>query len=136
MRGSETLARRIAHLVQARLNCQESGNGEWFERHGDRLDWIARELLPSGSGVDNGTRIDLDASTGEKLVLHAAFHHMDEGGGYDGWTEHPVTVRASLVYDLDIRIGGRNRNGVKEHLHELISHALSQPAPVAYPEGL
>lgn len=121
-----TLAREIAMLVTARQNCIKSNNTEWLATHTLRLRDLVRNRMPSGSGVDSGTKIDLDASTGERLVFTAEFHHMDENGSYDGWTSHTITVRASLAFGLDIRIGGRDRNGIKDHLHETFSDCLRQ----------
>ena len=121
-----SLAATLASLVVARQNCIESGNTEWKERHEDRILALVNNNLPSGSGVDNGTKIDLDQSTGEKLVFQADFHHMDEGGVYDGWTEHTVTVKASLAYGLNIKIGGRDRDSIKDHIYVLFSHSLNK----------
>lgn len=53
-------------------------------------------MMPSGSGFDAGTRLDEDKTNDSRLVFTTAFHHMDEHGTYAGWTEHTVTVRASL----------------------------------------
>ena len=89
-----------------------------------------QDLLPSGSGFDAGTQIDLDKSTPEKIVLNTAFHHMNDGGYYDGWTEHTVTVRPSFLWDFDIRVGGRDRNCIKEYIAEMMHQALTQPAGI------
>ena len=55
---------------------------------------------PSGSGIDSGTKLDLDANTGGKLVFNTDFHHMNEHGYYDGWSNHQVIVRPCLQYGL------------------------------------
>jgi len=49
---------------------------------------------------------------------------MNESGAYDGWTEHKLIVSPSLLFDLDLRITGRDRNGIKEYLHDVFSAAL------------
>lgn len=118
-----TLAERIASRIAARANCERSGNAEWFQHHGEALETLRAEL-PSGSGFDTGTIIDLGKSTAEKLVLHTSFHHMDEFGGYDGWTDHTVTVRPSFILGLDVSVSGRDRNGIKDYIHETFMHAL------------
>jgi hypothetical protein len=119
------VARSIATKLAAIENCRKSNNVEWLEKHSDAIAQIVSHYMPYGSGIDNDTELDQD-STPEKLIFRTSFHHMNDGGYYDGWTTHTVTVRASLVYDLDIKIGGRNRNDIiKDYLYELFSVALS-----------
>ena len=119
----ERLDKYIASTIQARHNCIERDNTEWQDKHEDVLNKLAN-LLPSGSGIDNGTSIDWQKSTADKLVMYAPFHHMDDGGMYDGWTEHTITVRPSFIGDRDIKISGPNRNDIKEYLHQTFDHVL------------
>jgi hypothetical protein len=112
----QKLFTRMACLLQAMKNCEKQGNEEWRCRHADRLAKLCREHLPSGSGFDNGTSLDIVASTAEKLIFRTSFHHMDGHGFYDGWTEHSVTVRASLQHGIDVTVSGRNRNEIKEYI--------------------
>jgi hypothetical protein len=119
----DKLYRLIATTVDAYHRCVENGN-EWSARHAGTLRTL-ESLLPSGSGIDSGTTIDLDASTGEKLVLRTSYHHMNDGGYYDGWTDHTVTVTASLMFGINIKISGRNRNDIKEYLHQTFDCALT-----------
>lgn len=85
------------------------------------------DLLPSGSGWDNGTEIDEIATSPTRLVLYGSFHHMDEYGYYDGWTDHQIVVTPSLQNDFELRITGQNRNDIKDYLHEMFDFALRQP---------
>jgi hypothetical protein len=126
---TDTVAQRLATLVQARQNCAKSGNTEWHARHGERAEALVRERMPSGSGFDNGTTLDLDRSSGDKLVFVTSFHHMDESGGYAGWTDHTVTARASFIHDVALAISGRDRNQIKDLIHDAFHHALTLPAP-------
>ena len=119
----------IASTLTARQNCIKSGNAEWLEKHTATLRDL-ESFLPSGSGVDSGSRISEDESTGDKIVIDLGYHHMNDGGMYDGWTEHRVTVRPSLAFGIVLSIGGRNRNDIKECLHEITSNALSQEMTV------
>jgi hypothetical protein len=125
------LYQRLATLVTARLNCiaSASGNDEWRGKHEDEIGRLAKEHLPSGSGFDSGTILDLRKSKPNKLVLQTAFHHMDEHGGYDGWTSHAVTVTPDLVSGFDLKIHGRNRNDIKDYIAELFSHVLDEEVP-------
>ena len=112
----QKLFTRMASLLQAMQNCEKTGNEEWRLRHADRLAKLCREHLPSGSGFDSGTSLDVVVSTAEKLVFHTSFHHMDSNGFYDGWSEHAVTVRASLQHGIDVTVFGRDRNEIKEYI--------------------
>ena len=82
---------RIAVLLAALKNCRKNGNSEWEGRHQDTLDQTLANG-PSGAGIDCGTKLISSASTPERLVFYTEFHHMDEQGGYDGWTVHNVVV--------------------------------------------
>lgn len=119
-----TLAQNIATAVQARINCEASGNTEWLDRWTERLEDIARNTLPSGSGFDNGTTIDIDNCNSRQLMLETSYHHMDEHGCYDGWTEHRIKVTPSF-HGFDIMVTGRNRNGIKDYIAEVFQAELS-----------
>ena len=131
----------LAAAIQARLNCSqqkaapnplpegyiakaEMVNPEWFDKWTERIHDL-EQLLPSGSGIDCGTKVDLDASHAEKLVLYTSFHHMNDGGMYDGWTEHIIVVTPSFR-GINLRISGRNRNDIKEYLYDTYNYALKQ----------
>lgn len=117
----------LSSAIVACHNCAKSGNSEWLAKWEALIAQIAENCLPSGSGFDNGTEIDVDASNGRsKIVLTTAFHHMNEGGYYDGWTEHKITVKPCLLSGFDLVISGRNRNEIKEYIHETFSRALEQ----------
>lgn len=127
----------LASTVQARLTCglrrdgftqttEKEGNKAqtWFDRHEDTINRLVRGFMPSGSGFDNGTKIDLDASHADKLVFHTSYHHMNDGGYYDGWTEHIITVTPSLAGEFHLRISGRDRRDIKEYIAEEFQNAL------------
>jgi hypothetical protein len=124
----------LAGMVEARRNCaqrtetaQESNVGasvEWFDRHTETIESLVKQHMPHGSGFDSGTTLDLDASHADKLVFNTAFHHMNDGGYYDGWTEHTVTVTPALHGDFHLRISGRNRNDIKEMMYQDFDYLL------------
>src|SRR5690242_28193 len=91
-----TLVAAIASAAQARHNCLASNNSEWLDHWTGQLEQYARNELPSGSGIDSGTKIDLDASNDKIVVLTLGYHHMDENGYYDGWTDHTIRVRPAF----------------------------------------
>jgi hypothetical protein len=121
---------KIAGTLQAYCNCVNGGNAEWKEKHLDTINLIMRNA-PSGSGIDSGTKFYLDANSvfdvRDKLIPHAtlkfsmSFHHMDEWGGYDGWTNHVITVHPDLAMGYRLTISGRNRNQIKDYLYEVYS---------------
>ena len=115
---------KIAAILAAIGNCEKSGNAEWKSRHGDTLKAIM-DNAPSGSGIDCGTKLD-DTATPEKLVFSMSFHHMNDGGFYDGWTEHKITVKASLQFGFTLSISGRDRNQIKDYLSEIYNEWLGE----------
>lgn len=122
----------IASKIQAMRNCDESGNIEWFHKHHDAILALVRDHLPSGSGFDSGTAIDglehVDSKRDE-LRFSTFFHHMNDSGMYDGWSEHCIVVRPSLAHGFTLRVAGRDRNGIKEYIAEVFSAALDAELP-------
>lgn len=121
---TKPLYQQFAALVTARRNCIAKDNHDWNRNHTQKLHDLCKEHMPSGSGVDCGTKIDLDASHGEKLVFLVEYHHMDDNGGYDGWTSHQVIVTPSLQFGFSLKITGRDRNQIKEYLADIYNAAL------------
>lgn len=113
-----TVAAYIAGKLIAIESCEKSENYEWRDRHAEDLVRIVKEG-PSGSGWDCGTSFDRDRSGPNKLVFFGSFHHMHESGLYDGWTEHQIIVTPSLFHGIELKITGRNRNDIKDDLHQL-----------------
>jgi len=119
------LYQKIASLVVGIKNCKETNNKEWKIKHEKALKDIERDHLPNESGIDSGTKIDIDRCRSDKIVLITSFHHMNENGFYDGWTDHEIMITSDFVYVLDIKISGKNRNNIKDHLHDLFYNALT-----------
>lgn len=120
------LYQRISELLTARKNCETSGNTEWHRRHTEHLLSLVKKHMPSGGGFDQGTTIDLNLSKPNKIDFDTSFHHMDGNGGYDGRTDHSVTITPDFVSQINLRITGRNRNGIKEYIHEVFSDVLTR----------
>lgn len=127
---SGPLYRVLAQLVAARATCAATGNAEWEKRHTDTLLKLVLDRMPRGAGIDQGTQLRLDDCTPNKLVFGTAFHHMDEHGGYDGWTEHIVSVRPSLTSTIEVDIRGSNRNQIRDYLHDVFLDALTAEVEV------
>ena len=127
-------------IYQQAANCVQVLNGDARQELRD----IWREMLsrinkqlPHGSGFDNGSRVNLDKSTPDKLVIDSAFHHMDENGYYCGWSNLTYTVTPSLLFGIDIRLnchGSRLANRDRDYLVECMHHAITRDSPVSYAE--
>lgn len=93
--------------------------------------------MPHGSGFDSDIVLDIEASSGEKLVLHGAYHVMNECGSYVGWYSFTVTVTPSLIFDFHLKIRGEgdNRQVLKyvdrEYILDVIHDALQQEIDVS-----
>lgn len=96
---------------------------DWAE---ERVNLIEREYLPQGSGIDAGCTVLVEESNANRLVIQTAFHHLNEVGFYDGWTQHKIIVTPSLIHGFDIKVTGRDKNGIKEYLGQLFYHVLEQ----------
>jgi hypothetical protein len=120
----KNLIEKIAGTVQAMNNCIAVKNEIWEHRHRETISQIEANDLPSGSGINSVCEIDLSNTTKDKVIIKTSFHHMDEHGGYDGWTEHNVTIRPQFN-GIDIKISGKDKNGVKEYLAELFNEVLT-----------
>lgn len=127
------LYQALARLIAQNANCSESGNFEWEFKSRQRIRKLVKDYMPSGSGFDCGTAILEDGCAHDKLVFRTSFHHMDDFGGYSGWTDHVVTVRASLAFDIDIKVSGRDRDGIKDYIAESFMASLNADVEL-YPE--
>lgn len=110
----------IAITCGALKRCQP----DWQGKHSELLDYIERERLPSGAGIDSGTKIDREASGDNVVILATSFHHMNDCGMYINWTEHRITVKPAFD-GFDLAISGRNQNEIKDYLCETFHYALS-----------
>lgn len=116
----------IARKMNAITNCVKSGNTEWEVKHADHIEEIVKNQMPSGSGIDTGTKFDFAKSTENKLIFTFEYHHMNDSGMYDGWTNHVLTIKPSLTFGFDMTISGSNRNQIKDYLYEVYRNALEE----------
>lgn len=115
----------LASSLAALKMCERQGNpGGWVPRHTNRLRHMVRNWLPSGSGFDAGTTLDLEASTPERLVFLTSFHHMDDNGGYCGWSDHKVTITPSFMTGFDLKVTGPNKSDIKDYVASAFHDAL------------
>ena len=121
----ELMYQKLAQLIDAKARCIQTGNTEWAEKHGDRIDALINSL-PSGSGIDSSTR--LLKSSGERIVIASSYHAMDEHGFYDGWIEYRVAIMPSLRFGFVIKIVGNfgKRQDIKDYLYDIYDEAFKQ----------
>jgi len=112
----------LAVRLQAIENCIKSNNEEWQDRHEAVIETIMN-TAPHGSGFDTGVNFSQSKSTDCKLVFHTNYHHMNQDGYYDGWTEHLVIITPAFV-GFDIKVTGRDRNQIKEYIADIFTDWL------------
>jgi hypothetical protein len=117
-----SIIKHIARNLEWYRNLKESD--EWMGECLSRIYRLNKEL-PNGSGIDAGCEIDEKKSTKNKIVISFGFHHMDENGMYDGWTNHDLIIRPDFD-GFKIKITGPNRNFVKGYLYELFEYELQK----------
>jgi hypothetical protein len=118
------LASAYNETLTAIANCHKSGNAEWLDRWTDRINHLDK-MMPSGSGLDSGVRLDIANSTPLKLVFIAPFHRMDENGSYDGWADFTLTFTPTFS-GIDGDIVGSDDDHLADHVHEVIHSALTE----------
>lgn len=119
-----SVAELIGVAAPAMERCGASGNAEWCGRWGNILDNLFSSVMPRGSGFDAGTK--MVRASDREIVVSTAFHHMNDGGYYDGWTEHTVRIRATFD-GFSMTVSGRDRNSIKDYIAEVFHIAFSTP---------
>jgi hypothetical protein len=115
-------------VTEIAKNCQwhKTVNSNYITECEERIEKL-QSKLPSGSGIDSGCKIDIENSGNKKIVITFSFHHMDENGYYDGWTNHKLIVKPELSESgFDLHITGPDKNFVKDYLYDLFDHILSE----------
>ena len=122
----------MATVIQTLFNYQnilksnENKSSSFLDKIEENND-ILLDTAPSGSGYDNGTKL-VSISTGagkESIVFETAFHHMNSLGYYCGWTTHTVKVTPSFIGGFTVKVGGRNKNDIKDKIAEDFHYWLS-----------
>lgn len=129
------LYRAMAHRLAQIANLQEAArplDDPFLVEAKQALKDLIDEL-PHGSGIDCDWHVTGERPGGEhgckKLILRNSYHHMDECGGYDGWTDFKVTVTGDLLSDIDVLVQGRfpaKYADTRDYLCEILTHALKE----------
>jgi hypothetical protein len=86
------------------------------------------ESLPHGSGIDSTTNFSYLSSKEDKLIITSGYHHMDNNGYYDGWTDFKIILTPSW-YGFNLKIQGafpRKYADTREYLEDLFATDLDQ----------
>lgn len=127
--GAQKLVTCCAQLVRIYANPEPKFVDMWQPV----LDCI-NDKLPRGSGFDSGSSFDINASRTDRLIFNTSFHHMNEGGYYDGWTDHSVVVRPTFD-GFTVHVTGRNRNEIKYYIADMFHDILSDYVKTAFDSG-
>lgn len=93
----------IATILEARDNCEKTGNTGWYAIWCDRLASIMKEFAPHGSGFDQDVTLN-EASTNGRLLFDAHWHSMDDNGSYAGWIHFQIIVSANMAHGINMAI--------------------------------
>ena len=116
---------KLISLIAQTCDWHKQVNDEYMGECEDRI-YKLEQLLPSGSGIDSGCKIDVEKSSSDKVVINFSWHHLDENGYYDGWTDHKLIVKPKLSGDFDLTITGRDKGYIKDYLYDLFDTELRQ----------
>jgi hypothetical protein len=109
--------KELSSKIEAYRNCIDLHNTEWEQKHKEAIEQMLSGL-PHGSGLDSGVRFSWSHSSKNKLVFQFSFHHLNQDGYYDGWTDHMMTITPEFG-GFKIKISGQDRNYVKDYLYDL-----------------
>ena len=119
------IIQKINSTLGAIANCEKNENSEWLERHEETIESIMKNA-PYGSGFDSGTLLNKELFVyDKKIVFTTGFHHMNDAGYYTGWTHHIITITPCFS-SINIRITGKDVNGIKDYIHEIFHTWLTQ----------
>jgi hypothetical protein len=105
---------------------KKTGNWYWSIRHEEKIADMARNHLPSRSGIDSGCTIDMRKSTGNRIVINSSYHTMSGMGYYGRWIDFTVTAKPDLICDFTLTISGKfgRDQDLKDYLYDTFDMAL------------
>ena len=118
----ETIIIKLATALEA-MSYEETST-TWCGRWQTIVDRIM-DYAPSGSGFDAGTKINWDKCKKDRIVFSTSFHHMNDSGYYDGWTDHEITITPSFFGGFDLKVSGRDKRGIKDYIGEVFYNWLT-----------
>ena len=130
MAYTQKLYSAISAAFGALENCRAKENqSSWESRWAERIEYMCKEHLPHGSGIDCGVELDMDKSKPNRLVFTLGFHNMDANGYYAGWSHYTAIMTPCLQpgYRIRVTMSGKTRKyDNRDYIRDLLDHALSQ----------
>lgn len=134
MKLYEAIAQQLGRIER----CSDGATGDNAESNiadaHETIEYLCKHALPRGSGFDAGCTLDFDKSNNARLVFVVPFHCLDGNGFYCGWRDYGVIVKASLELGYELRITGRDWNGLREYIADTFHYALAVECRYATPE--
>lgn len=92
----------LFRLIAQQVDYSKQANAN--PRHTYALESLMKHM-PSGSGIDSGTKLLLEESSNTELVFQVDYHHMNQSGYYCGWSTRKIVITPSLTspYCMDFR---------------------------------
>ena len=116
---------KLISLIAQTCDWHKVVNDEYMGECEDRI-YKLEQLLPSGSGIDAGCKIDVEKSSSDKVIITFGYHFLNDAGYYDGWGEYKLIIKPNLSNDFDLRIVGKDRRFIKDYLYDLFDTELRQ----------
>ena len=130
MAYTQKLYAAISSAIGALANCRaQDTQSDWESRWQDRIEYMCKEHMPHGSGIDCGVVLDMDKSKPNRLVFTLGFHNMDEHGGYDGWSHYTAILTPCLQFGFTLRVtmsGKTRKYDNRDYIRDLLDWNLSQ----------
>ena len=114
---------KLISLIAQTCDWHKVVNDEYMGECEDRI-YKLEQLLPSGSGIDSGCKIDVEKSSSDKVIITFGYHFLNDAGYYDGWGEYKLIIKPKLSNDFDLRIVGKDRSFIKDYLYDLFDTEL------------
>lgn len=131
----------LSHIIAARVATMahlEKRGGEChasvIERNRDEIERVVKAYMPSGSGFDAGTQFNFDKSSESRLVFNVSFHHMNDSGMYDGWTDHTVIIESTFT-SPNVKVTGRDKRDIKDYIADCFLPMMSQQIIEEWDDG-
>ena len=131
--GKDKIYKRLAKMANSRLRCLNSTKfPQEIENYENEINNIMKNVLPHGSGIDNGCSFNFEKSRNNRLVINSAYHCMNENGYYDGWVDFIVVLTPSLEMDYELQIKGNfgKYSHVKDYLYQIFGDSFDQEVDI------
>lgn len=119
---------KLANKIGRTLFSIKRAQGEQLRYQEGVLENLEK-LLPSGAGIDYGTKI-VELNERNEIVLVCDYHHMNESGYYTHWSTYEIRVANDWfgldvdVMQIDDPLPGDDTERTLDYLSEVYLHAL------------